>query len=128
VLVENQEGEESVQVKISTRHGQISEETQQTIKDKTEKLLHIFSRLTMIEVTVDMKEEQKLVELKVSAEHSGPFVATESHKEVLTALDAAVAKLEGQLRKYKGKIQDHRRDPSASDVAGNPGQEEPDEE
>jgi putative sigma-54 modulation protein len=117
-----------VQVKISTRHGQISEETQRLIREKAEKLLHIFSRLTMIEVTVDMKEEQKVVEMLVSAEHKHDFVASERHKEVLTALEAVVAKLEGQLRKYKGKIQDHRRDPSASEIAGAPALEQPGDE
>jgi ribosome-associated translation inhibitor RaiA len=35
----------------------------------------------------------------------------------LAAVDLALAKLEGQLRRYKEKIQDHRRDPSAGEVA-----------
>jgi len=117
-----------VQVKISTRHGHISDETQAFIKDKAEKLLHYFQRLTMIEVTVDMREEQKLVEILVSAEHKHDFVAREQHRDVLTATDAAVTKLEGQLRKYKERIQEHRRAPSASDVAGTPALEEPGDE
>jgi putative sigma-54 modulation protein len=117
-----------VQVKISTRHGQISEETRQFIKEKAEKLLHYFQRLTIIEVTVDLREEEKVVELLVSAEHKHDFVAHERHREVLTAVDAAVAKLEGQLRRYKDRIQDHRRAPSASDVASTPALEEPGDE
>jgi putative sigma-54 modulation protein len=117
-----------VQVKISTRHGQISEATQELIRDKAEKLLHYFQRLTMIEVTVDLKEDLRTVELLVSAEHRHDFVASERHKEVLTAMDMAVAKLEGQLRRYKEKIQDHRRAPSASDVAGAPALDDGSEE
>lgn len=113
-----------MQIKISTRHGQISEETQTFIQDKAEKLLNIFQRLTMIEVTVDMKEEDRLVEMLVSAEHKHDFVASERNREVLTAVDMVVSKLESQLRKYKEKIQDHRRAPSASDVAGNPSVDE----
>ncbi len=114
-----------MQVKISTRHGQISEETHQFIKEKAEKLLHYFQRLTMIEVTVDMRDEGKIVEMLVSAEHKHDFVAREQHRDVLTATDAAVAKLEGQLRKYKERIQNHRRGPSASDLAGTAAPEEP---
>ena len=117
-----------MQVKISSRHGQLSEETQRFIKEKAEKLLHYFHRLTMIEVTVDMRDEQKHVEILASAEHKHDFVARERHREVLTATDAAVAKIEGQLRKYKERIQEHRRAPSASDLAGKPTEEEFDEE
>ncbi len=117
-----------MQIKISTRHGQLSEATQALIRDKAEKLLHYFQRLTIIEVMVDLKEELRTVEILVSAEHRHDFVARESHKEVLAAVDLVVAKLEGQLRRYKEKIQDHRRAPSASDVAGTPALEEGSEE
>jgi putative sigma-54 modulation protein len=117
-----------VQIKISTRHGHLSEETQQFIRDKAEKLLHLFQRLMMIEVTVDLKEEERVVEFLVSAEHKHDFVASERHREVLTAVDMVVAKLEHQLRKYKEKIQDHRRTPAVGDVAGVRSREEADEE
>ncbi len=79
----------------------------------------------MIEVTVDLQDEMKLVELNVSAEHKHDFVASERNKDVLAAVDIVVAKLESQLRKYKEKIQDHHR---GQGVAGEPPAEAPDEE
>jgi putative sigma-54 modulation protein len=109
-----------VQIKISTRHGHLSEAAQQFIRAKVERLGHIFQRLTMIEVTVDLKEEERLVELLVSAEHKHDFVATERNQDVLTAVDLVLDKLEGQLRRYKEKIQDRRRTPSAGEVTGTP--------
>jgi putative sigma-54 modulation protein len=112
-----------VQIKISARHGHLAEATQQFIRDKVERLLHIFQRLTMIEVTVDLKEESKVVELLVSAEHKHDFVAHERHKDVLAAVDLVLDKLEGQLRRYKEKIQDRRRTPSAGEVPGAPAPE-----
>jgi putative sigma-54 modulation protein len=117
-----------VQVQISTRHGQISEESREFIQEKVEKMLHLFNRITRIEVTVDMKEDERIVELLVNAEHKHDFVAQDRNKEMLIALDGAVSKLEGQLRRYKGKIQDHRRDPSTGEVAGAPTLEETTEE
>ena len=118
-----------MQVAISARHGQISEDSQNLIREKVEKkLLHIFNRITMIEVTVDMKEEERKVEILVNAEHKHDFVANDKSKEVMTAVDSVLHKIEAQIRKYKDKIQDHRRDPSASDVAGAPMIEEPNEE
>jgi putative sigma-54 modulation protein len=118
-----------VQVKLSVRHGHLSEETQQIIRDKASKLLHFFERLTLIEVTVDMQQKDlKHVEFVVQAEHKHDFVAHESQPEVLAAVDLALAKLEAQLRRYKEKIQDHRRDPSAGEIASARGPQGPTEE
>jgi putative sigma-54 modulation protein len=115
---------ESVQIKISVRHGHLNEETQQFIRDKAEKLLHFFERLTMIEVTVDLKKDQKWVEFLVQAEHKHDFVAHESNHDLLAAVDIVLDKLSLQLRRYKEKIQDHRRTPSTGKVAGAPGMED----
>jgi len=114
-----------VEIKISARHGHLSEATQTFIREKAEKLLHIFQRLTIIEVTVDLKDDvNKVVEFLVSAEHKHDFVAHETHTDILAAVDLAMAKLEQQLRRYKEKIQDHRRRPSTGQVAGAPSPEE----
>ncbi len=117
-----------MQVKISVRHGHLIEETQKHIRDKAEKLLHFFERLTMIEVTVDMKKDQKWVEFVVQAEHKHDIVAREGHADLMAAVDLALDKLALQLRRYKEKIQDHRRTPSTGRVAGAPAVEEPREE
>jgi putative sigma-54 modulation protein len=113
-----------VQIKISARHGHLAEPTQQFIRDKAEKLLHLFSRITMIEVTVDLKDDANIVEFLVKAEHKHDFVASERNKDVLAAVDLVMAKLEGQLRKYKEKIQDHRRTPHAGEGVGSSAPEE----
>ena len=117
-----------MQIKISARHGHLNEATQQFIRDKAQKLLHFFQRLTMIEVLVDLKEDQKVVEFKVSAEHKHDFVARESNHDLLAAVDLVLDKLALQLRKYKEKIQDRRRTPSAGEVTGASAQEEPGDE
>ena len=107
-----------MQVKIAARHGQLGEAAQQTIRDKAEKLLHYFERLTMIEVVVDLKkteEDRCHVEIKVQAEHKHDFVAQDAQHDVMTAVDQALHKLEAQLRRYKDRIQDHRRTPPAGE-------------
>jgi putative sigma-54 modulation protein len=106
----------------------LNEATQQFIHDKAQKLLHIFQRLTMIEVTVELQEERKGVEFVVSAEHKHDFVASERNNDILAAVDLVLDKLENQLRRYKEKIQDRRRTPSAGEVTGAPGAEQPGDE
>jgi putative sigma-54 modulation protein len=117
-----------VQIKISARHGHLAEATQQFIHAKAEKLLHLFDRITLIEVTVDLQGEFKKVEFKVLPEHKHEIVATAEAKDLLAAVDTAEHKIEMQLRRFKEKLQDHRRDQSASQVAGVPQTEEPGEE
>jgi putative sigma-54 modulation protein len=117
-----------VQIKISARHGHLGEPTQQFIREKAQKLLRFFDRLTSIEITVDLKNDLKTVELNVSAEHKHDFVARETNSDVLAAVDLAVDKLEGQLRRYKEKVQDRRRRPSVGEVAGAPAPDELSEE
>src|SRR5204862_1616615 len=60
---------------------------------------------------VDVKDDEKIVELQVSAEHKHDFVATERSKDLLTAVDLVLDKIDQQIRKYKDKIQDHRHTP-----------------
>jgi putative sigma-54 modulation protein len=123
------QGVEFVQIKISTRHGHLSEATQQFIRDKAEKLLKHFDRLTMIEVMVDLKDDlHKVVEIKVDAEHKHDFVAREDGGDILGAVEQVVHKLDTQIRRYKEKIQDHRRTPSTGEVSGQPAAEEASEE
>jgi putative sigma-54 modulation protein len=119
---------EAVQIKISARHGQLSDATQDFIREKAEKLLRFFERLTLIEVTVDLKNEMPAVEMLVSAEHKHDFVAHEKNSDILAAVDAVVDKLEGQLRRYKEKVQDHRRTPPIGKVHEAPAGEENTEE
>ena len=107
-----------MQIKVSTRHGHLDEETQQRLRDKAAKLLTFFERLTLIEIIVDLHKDQKQVELKVQAEHKHDFIATEKAENVMTAMDLVLEKLEGQLRRYKEKLQDHRRTPSTGHVTG----------
>jgi putative sigma-54 modulation protein len=99
----------SVQVNISTRHGNLSAGTQAKITDKVEKLRRLFDRVTAIEVTVDLEHrESPTLELCASIEHADAFVATETSGSVMAALDGAIHKLEQQLRKYKDKRRDRR--------------------
>ncbi len=100
-----------MQVRVSTRHGHLSEASQAKITSKAEKLLRIFDRLTEIAVVVDLKDEQKpKVDFQVSAEHKHDFVASEQAPELMAAVDKAVHKIEQQLRKYKEKVVERHRD------------------
>jgi putative sigma-54 modulation protein len=111
-----------VQVKVSARHGQLSDEHQAEIAGKAEKLLHFFERISLIEVTVDLADHdakrQKKVEILVNAEHKHDFVAHHSDEDLTAAVNGAVEKIKQQVKHYKEKVQDHRRNPSHGGEGG----------
>jgi putative sigma-54 modulation protein len=102
-----------VQVQISTRHGHLSEASQEKIVAKVEKLSKFFDRLKSAEVTVDLEDSTRpRVDLKVSAEHKHDFVAHDQSDELMASVDTVVHRLEQQLRKHKDKVQERHRGPS----------------
>jgi putative sigma-54 modulation protein len=100
----------AVQIKVSARHGHLSEAHQTEITQKAEKLLTYFERITQIEVIVDLSADKlhKKVEFLVDAEHKHDFVAADEAEDLMTAVDLAVHRIQHQIHKYKEKIQARR--------------------
>lgn len=109
-----------MQVKISVRHGHLNDDHQTLIREKAEQLLQFFDRLNFIEVTVDLHQQRtdgaRKVEIVATAEHKHEFVAQGEHEDIMTALGTASDKVKQQIKHYKEKLQDHRRDPSHNDI------------
>ena len=105
-----------MRVAITCRRGSLSDEVHDLITRKSEKLLTYFERVTSIAVTVDFQKDRISVELLVDAEHKHNLVSRDIGEDVLSTFDRALGKMEQQLRKYKEKLQDHRRDRPANEV------------
>ena len=98
-----------MQISISVRHGHVSDATQAVVQEKLEKITRLYDRIGAIEFTIDLEHrDQPAVDLKVSAKKHD-FVALGQAENLLTAVDAAVDKMEQQLRKHKEKVQDRHR-------------------
>ncbi|QDV15880.1 Ribosome hibernation promoting factor [Gimesia panareensis] len=108
-----------MQVAITCRHGSVSDGLREYITEKSEKLLTYFERVTAIQITIDQGENQNRVEILVDAEHKHNFVAHAEGDEVKPNFHAALSKMEQQIKKYKQKIQDHRRDLPLNEIAEN---------
>ena len=102
-----------MKISISAKNGQIPESVQETIRKKVEKLPRFFDRTSGAVVVVDLSNsDQPKVELKISAEETEDFFASDSAVNVIAALDSVVNKLERQLKKHKEKLTDHRGGPA----------------
>ena len=107
-----------MQVAITCRHGKISDGVRDQMSRKSEKLLTYFERVTAIGVTVDFEGDRVKVEILVDTEHKHNFVAHDTGDDVLPMFDSALHKMEQQIKKYKEKVQDHRRDRRLNDAVG----------
>jgi len=109
-----------VQVAITTRHGSINGPIHELINSKSSKLLTYFERVTSIDVTVDFETDRITVEILVDAEHRHNFVSRDVGDEVVSTFERALHKMEQQIKKYKQKIQDHRRDRPMNEITDGP--------
>lgn len=99
-----------MQVALACRHGTVTDEVRDYMTRKSEKLLTYFERVTAIGVTVDFGHDHVKVEILVDAEHKHNFVAHDEGDDAVSTFDRALHKMEQQIKKYKARIQDHRRD------------------
>jgi putative sigma-54 modulation protein len=98
-----------VQIKISSRHGHLSENNQAKLREKVERLPRYFDRISAIDVVVDLQNAQAVrVDIQVTAEHTPEFVSHDTAEELIRAVDGAMAKMEQQLRKHKEKVHGHK--------------------
>ncbi len=117
-----------MQIAITCRHGNVRDEVRGYITEKSQKLLTYFERVTAIEVTVDFNKDHVKVEMQVDAEHKHDFVARDTGDEVQGTFDSVLHKMEQQIRKYKSKIQDHRRDVPLGEIRPDEAESRPETE
>jgi putative sigma-54 modulation protein len=98
-----------VQLKISVRHGHVSDATQEMVREKLEKLNRLYERADAIDATLDMEHrDHPKVDLRVTVKKHD-FVSVGAADNLIAAVDMAVEKMEQQLRKHKEKVQDRHR-------------------
>jgi len=97
-----------LEVSISARHGTLANDAHEYIERKIPKLTHLCDRINGVKVTVDLHPdaEDVAVELVVS-EPRHVHAAHARDGSVFGAFDAALGKMESQLRKQKEKLHDH---------------------
>lgn len=106
-----------MQVSVTCRHGSVTDDVRDHITRKSEKLLTFFERVSEIDVTIDFGKDRVRVEILVDTEHRHNFVAHDDGEDVPSTFDRALHKMEQQVKKYKEKLQDHRRDKPLNEVA-----------
>ena len=91
-----------MEIKVTAKHGSLSDSIQETMKAKASKLPKFFDRTTGIQILADLEHtENPKVEIIVSAEETNDFFSSDTGSNVIVALDSAISKMEQQLKKHK---------------------------
>ncbi len=99
-----------MQFTITGKHIDITDAIREHAREKTSKLPKYYDSIDQVEVIIDCSQGggNVAVEVIARAQHSKVFVGTESGQDAYQCIDMAVHKLEGQLRKIKGKERDDK--------------------
>lgn len=94
-------------VEITARHLEIGENLQSYAQSKAEKLMEEFPKTEFVHIVLD--RVRHIFQVQVVLQHKGPvrIESDDSHEDMVSAIDGAVAKSERQLRKHREKIVDH---------------------
>jgi len=94
---------------ISGKHVRITDAIKSYAQEKTSKLPRFYDSINKVEVIIEGNSGgNSEVEIIASAEHNKIFVVTQSGQDAYKCIDAAVHKLERQLKRIKGKERDSK--------------------
>lgn len=104
--------EVGVLVTITSRHMDVSPALKAYAEQKTAKLTRYYDRIQEIEVIFDNARENAKdamrLEMIVSAEHRGMFIAHHNGGDAYACIDGCVDKLERQLSEHKKKFRNRK--------------------
>jgi len=93
-----------MRVNITARHGKmISERMRTHVNAEIEKLDKFYEGIIGCDVVLDSQKMEQTAEVLVSI-HGHKLTAIEHSDDIYKSIDAAVAKLERQLKKVKAKL------------------------
>ena len=96
-----------MQKSMTARHCELADAYKEHADREIDRLNRYSDNILSADLIVSQEKYRYMVELNV---HVGGHVLTskEENAEAYTALDQAVNKMESQLKKYNGKLHDHR--------------------
>ncbi|MGB2987744.1 MAG: ribosome-associated translation inhibitor RaiA [Phycisphaerae bacterium] len=99
-----------MQIQVTGRHVEVTEEIRDYIHTKAAKLPRFYNRVHDIEVVLGHESEQFSAEMIVRADRKHTFVASETGPDTFALIDLIVEKLERQLTKHKEKHRNRKHD------------------
>ena len=98
-----------MQTKVTARHFDLTPEIRAKAEEEIEGLTRFFDRIISAEFTLDTERHRRIAELSVKV-HAHTLTGHAETDDMITAIAAAAEKVIVQLKKFKGKMKDHKAD------------------
>jgi ribosome hibernation promoting factor len=97
-----------MKIHIVARHTKLTKAIKEHVELKIEKLQNYFDKIIWAQVALNVEKKENSAEIVL---HAGRQTLKSSGKssDLYSAVDAAVSKMEVQIKKYKEKLRDHRK-------------------
>ena len=96
---------------VEARHMEVTDSIRDYVESKVSKLPKYYDHIHSIETILDMEAERPVVEIIVTATRKHTFVATHraaDMEDLYACVDNCFDKIAEQLRRFKGKVRDHK--------------------
>ncbi len=97
-----------MQVKISSKHMELTPAIEGYASRKVEKFPRFFDRIQQVEVVIDREKNGYTVEIITDVEHHDPFVASSNHEDLYACIDLGIDRSVRQLKDHKSRLRDNK--------------------
>lgn len=98
-----------MQVSITGRHVNVTDNVKAHVEDKLERCLGVFPRIESIRVILDTENRDQVSEVIIQGANHIRVTATENSENLYDAIDRSIEHAERQMRKQRDKVQDHHK-------------------
>ncbi|MGC9337807.1 MAG: ribosome hibernation-promoting factor, HPF/YfiA family [Candidatus Cloacimonadia bacterium] len=95
-----------MQIIITARHFDLTDTIKDYVEQSVKKLTRYFEPIMKANVVLSIEGNRKFAELSIKAKNFNFISKAEDNKDMYIAIDSAVEKVEGQIKKQIGKLQD----------------------
>jgi putative sigma-54 modulation protein len=109
-----------MQIKISSKHMEITPAIESYATKKVEKLSRFFDRIQQIDVVIDKAKNGYTTEIITDVEHHEPFIATSDDQDLYACIDLGMDRAIRQLKDHKSKLRDNKHHAPTSGIGSTP--------
>jgi putative sigma-54 modulation protein len=98
-----------MQVSITGRHVNITDNVKAHVEDKLERCLGLFPRIESVKVILETENREQVAEVIIQGSDHIRVAAKETSENLYDAIDRALEHAERQMRKQRDKVKDHHK-------------------
>ncbi|MFC1668460.1 ribosome hibernation-promoting factor, HPF/YfiA family [Chlamydiota bacterium] len=101
-----------MEITVTGRHVNVTEAMKQYAQQKIEKVIRNIPKVINVHIIIDIEKFHHIAEVVILAGNNITIRAKESTEDMYSSIDILASKIERQVKKYKGKLYNHRLRPT----------------